>query len=151
MEIHIQIREFSSVAAYPGFILNKNDLLFLENKARLTFVYDKEKKRVPFVSLIPLIEVLTETNNGSPTKALMEYEKLTSEFASEFDILLKKPLEEIGKIAGEKLRQAVEIIRKRQVFVDPGYDGVFGAVKIFCNDNQPGEKKLEEEKQPTLF
>jgi len=132
-------------------ILDKKDLLFLENKAGLTFVYDKEKKRVPFVSLIPLIEILTETNNGSPTKALMEYEKLTTEFASEFDILLKKPLEEIGAAAGKKLRTAVEIIRKRQVFVDPGYDGVFGAVKIFGNDNQPGEKKSDEEKQPTLF
>jgi len=132
-------------------ILEKKDLLFLENKVGLTFVYDKEKKRIPFISLIPLIEVLTETNNGSPTKALMEYEKLTAEFASEFDILLKKPLEEIGAAAGEKLRSAVEIIRKRQVFVDPGYDGVFGTVKIFGNNNRLGEKKLEEEKQPTLF
>jgi len=28
---------------------------------------------------------------------------------------------------------------------------VFGKVKIFGGNNQPGEEKLPEEKQPTLF
>lgn len=132
-------------------IYDQSGLLFLENKVGLTFVYDKEKRRKPFVSLIPLLEVLTEINNGSPTKALAEYEKLTAGFATEFDLLLKKSLEEIERHGGARLKQAVEIIRKRKVFVDPGYDGIFGKVKIFGDNNKLGEKKLEEEKQPTLF
>ena len=132
-------------------IYDHSDLKFLENKSGLVFVYDKEQRRKPFVSIVQLIETLTEVNNGSPTRALADYERLTSEFAPEFDILLKQPLEQIESHAGQKLRQAIEIIRKRRVFVDPGYDGVFGKVKIFGGNNQPGEEKLPEEKQPTLF
>jgi len=132
-------------------ILKNEDLLFLKNKAGLTFVYDKEKKRKPFVSLIPLLEILTEINDGSPTKALREYDGLTASLSSEFDILMRKSCEEIEKAGGEKLRQAIEIVRDRKVFVDPGYDGVFGQVKIFKSDEKTTSKTGAKEKQQTLF
>ena len=129
--------------------LKQEDLLQIKNTSGLTFVYDKDKKRRPFVSLIPLLEVLTETNAGSHSKALREYEHLTSNFATEFDILLKKSPEEIEKISGPLLAKAVRIIRERKVYVDPGYDGVFGIVKIFSDEKAKTEEK--EEKQPSLF
>lgn len=134
-------------------ILDKDDLLFIKNKSDTTFVYDKEKKRRPFVSLIPLMEVLLETNNNSPTKAAVEYEKLVTTFAPEFDIVLRKSYDEIEKFGGQKLRSAIEIIRNRQVFVDPGFDGVFGKVKIFSENNDSGgtNKLKSEENQPSLF
>jgi len=129
-------------------LLTEKDLLFVKNQAGLTFVYDKEKLRRPFVSLVPLLEVLTEINDGSPTKAKNEYDRLTSTFSTEFDILMKKPYQEIEKAGGERLKQAIEIIRERKVFVDPGYDGVFGKVKIFKNADEQIKK---EESQQTLF
>lgn len=132
--------------------IKNSDLLFLKNKSDLTFVYDREKKRKPFVSLIPLLEVLTETNAGSSTKALRDFDHLTSTFGTEFDILMKKQYEEIENRAGKKLREAIEIIRNRKVFVDPGYDGVFGIVKIF-NSKQSHEKagETKNEGQQSLF
>ncbi|MBI4009154.1 hypothetical protein HY357_02890 [Candidatus Roizmanbacteria bacterium] len=130
--------------------LSSNDLEFVKNGVGLTFVYDKDKKRRPFVSLIPLLEVLTETTGGSHIKALREYERLTSTFATEFEILLKKTYEEIEKKAGKELRDGVEIVRERKVFVDPGYDGVFGIVKIFKDEK--GQKTEEKETtQQSLF
>jgi len=130
--------------------LGESDLILATNGSGVTFVSDKNKRRKPFVSLVPLLEILTETNNGSHIKALREYERLTSTFASEFDILLKKSPDEIEKNSGSALRRAVEIIRSRKVFVDPGYDGVFGIVKIFKDESvQTEEKKAES--QPTLF
>lgn len=132
--------------------LGQNDLLFLKNKSDLTFVYDKEKKRKPFVSLIPLLEILTEINGGSPVKGFRAYEDITSSFGTEFDILMKKSYEEIETHAGSELRKAVEMIRNRKVFVDPGYDGVFGVVKIFNGDKTHEENnKTTDEKQQTLF
>ena len=130
-------------------LLIDKDLLFVKNQACLTFVYDKEKKRRPFVSLVPLLEVLLEINSGSPTKAQKEYERLTANFATEFDILLRKPYQEIESFAGEKLRQAIETVRERKVFVDPGYDGVFGQVKIFQKTNE--DNKKEQTTQQALF
>lgn len=132
--------------------LNQGDLLFLKNKSDLTFVYDKEKKRKPFVSLIPLIEILTELYNGSSVKALRAYEDLTSSFGTEFDILMKKSYEEIETRAGRELKQAIEIVRNRKVFVDPGYDGVFGVVKIFnSGKTHEANKEAADETQQSLF
>jgi len=130
-------------------LLNNNDLLFVKNKVGLTFVYDKQKKRRPFVSLIPLLEILNEVNGGSPTKAQKTYEELINNFATEFDILLRKNYDEIQKAGGEKLARAIKIIRERKAYVDPGYDGVFGVVKIFKSENE--QKETTQEKQINLF
>jgi len=129
-------------------IFDNNDLLFLKNKLDVVFVYDKEKKRPPFVSLVPLLEILEEIYQ-SPTKAEREYRRLIETLGTEFDILLRKSYDEIESAAGEKIKQAIEIVRNRQVFVDPGYDGVFGQVKIFKEKNE--EKKPTVNQQPSLF
>jgi len=133
-------------------LLKQDDLLFLKNKSDLTFVYDKEKKRKPFVSLIPLIEILTELNNGSPVKGFRAYEDIVSTFGTEFDILMKKSYEEIETRSGDQLKKAIEIVRNRKVFVDPGYDGVFGVVKIFDGEKTHEENsKATNETQQSLF
>ncbi len=129
-------------------ILKEKNLLFLPNKYGVTFVYDKEKKRKPFVSLVPLLEILNEINGGSTTVSFREYERLTSTFGTEFEILLKKSYEQIEKAGGKKLKEAIKIVRERRVYVDPGYDGVFGKVKIFKNEAVKEEKT---ELQQTLF
>ena len=73
---------------------------------------------------------------------------MTNLLGTEFDILLQKDYDEIEKIGGEKLRQAIKIVRDRKVSVDPGYDGVFGKVKIFKEDE---ENKNEKTTQQKLF
>ncbi|GAB4218657.1 MAG: endonuclease Q family protein [Candidatus Microgenomates bacterium] len=127
--------------------LKTNDLIFIKNSAGLTFVYDKQKKFRPFVSIVPLMEVLLEIYN-SPKKAETEYLRLIKKLGSEFEILLKKSYDEIEKEAGEKFRQAIQIIRERKVYVSPGYDGVFGVVKIFKDKNVDKKPK---ETQASLF
>ena len=57
---------------------------------------------------------------------------------------------EIEKKSGSLLSRAIQIVRDRKVYVDPGYDGVFGIVKIFQDEKEKSEEK-KEEKQPTLF
>lgn len=119
-----------------------------KNSAGATFVYDRDKKRVPFVSLIPLLEILLETNNNSPTKSLAAYESLTTSLGTEFDILMKKDYEQIKRVGGERLEQAIRIVRERNAFVDPGFDGVFGKVKIFPETH--GEEGTTQKKESQL-
>jgi len=132
-------------------LLNGEDLSFAKNTVGVTFVSDKEKKRRPFVSMIPLLEILTEIT-GSPAKAGREYERLMST-ATEFDILLKKSGEEISTLGGPRLKEAIEIVRERKAYVDPGYDGVFGTVKIFDphHEAKPENEESEKKEQLGLF
>lgn len=128
--------------------LEKKDLIFIKNKNAVTFVGDVQKKRRPFISLVPLLEILVEINT-SQVKGFRQYLEITNKI-TEFDLLLKTPLEEIVKIGGEKLRLAIEIVRNRQVFVDPGYDGVFGKVKIFSSPSQTNENSSQAKPQNQL-
>lgn len=131
------------------FQYNQDEILFVKNKNDLTFVIDKEKKRTPFVSLVPLLEILTEINNGSIIKAHKDYEKLISILGNEFEILTKINYQEIEKKGGVMLKEAIKKVRSRSVFVDPGFDGVFGQVKIFNKDYNEIENQSSEQK--TLF
>lgn len=124
----------SRVTGLAGRHLHRKDLLMEKDAAGVTFVSDKEKKRKPFVSIIPLQEVLTELENGSIVRGERAYRKMTAALGSEFDILLKVPYHTIESYGGPRLRQAIQFVRGRRIHVDPGYDGVFGAVRLFKNE-----------------
>ncbi|KPJ71087.1 DNA helicase UvrD [Microgenomates bacterium DG_75] len=107
----------------------------------------RPKNRPSYKMLVPLMEILSEALGAGVSSQIVEteYNRLTERFNSEFDILLKVDPLEIAKSAGEKVAQGIKKVREGNIVVDPGYDGVFGTVKIW------GEKEEEEEKQMTLF
>ncbi len=107
------------------------------------------EKRPPFKMLVPLMEILAEVKNSSSSSQIVEneYNYLTNYFGSELAILLTIPIEEITQVGGEKLAEGIRKVREGEIFVDPGFDGVFGTVKIWGE-----EKEVEEEKkQMNLF
>ena len=93
----------------------------------------------PFYSLIPLPEILSEIMDcGVDTKKVKkEYERLISELGSEIDILMNLPLEEIGRVGGELLKEAIRRMREQRVIKKPGYDGEYGKIRLF----EEGEKE----------
>lgn len=95
--------------------------------------------RKPFVMLVPLQEIIAECI-GSPVvsvKVQTMYRRLTDELGGEFRVLLSSSHDDITKIAGERIAVGVEKVRKGDIVVDPGYDGVFGVVKLW----RDGEEK----------
>jgi len=103
---------------------------------------------IPFKSLVPLKEILSEVLETSldSEKVQKEYLKLIKTFENEFNILLNVKIQDIEKVSGEKLAIAIEKMRKGEVIKDPGYDGVYGKIKIF------GEKENQKTKiQGLLF
>lgn len=128
-----------------------NHLTYKKNSSGTTFVSDQKTLRPPFVSLIPLLEILMELHNQSPTRSKVAYEDLISTLGSEFDILLTIPYEALQAVGGSKLTSAIQIVRERKAIVDPGYDGVFGKVKIFPEVNQETTTPKVTATQQTLF
>lgn len=91
----------------------------------------KPAKTVEYI--VPLAEVIAELQNTKSTSGkgvVAEYEKLTAALGSEFDILRKLPLEEI-RAHSSQVALAVERIRTGQVYKQPGYDGVYGTIRVF--------------------
>jgi len=108
------------------------------------------EKRPPFKMLVPLIEILAEVRNSSVSSQNVEneYNLITTEFGSEFNFLLKTSLKEMAKIGEERLAEAMDKVRKGDIFIDPGYDGVFGVVKIWSFD---GAQDKPQKEQMALF
>jgi uncharacterized protein (TIGR00375 family) len=113
--------------------ISDQELSFRSNEVGLTFISDKGNTKKPYVSMIQLQEILIEVYK-SKAKALREYDRLVLGFATEFDILLRKSYQEIESFGGERLAQAIQIVRERKAYIEPGYDGVFGKIEIFPKD-----------------
>lgn len=104
---------------------------------------------IPFKSLVPLKEIIAEALNvQSKTKGVEEvYQKLIKDFSNELNVLLEEPLEKLNGSVFPKVVEGIKRVREGKLIINPGYDGEYGAVKIF----QEGEKNLEFEKQKKLF
>ena len=88
----------------------------------------------PFVSLIPLPEVIAETEGvgpGSKTVA-REYDRVLNKLGAELPILTDIPLEEIQSHSSSPLfPEAIARMRNGDVIREAGYDGEYGRIKLF--------------------
>jgi len=100
-------------------------------------------RKIPFKSIVPLAEILAEVfgvKSVSSKKVEEEYTRLTNELADEFSILLDVPIDSIRKFTfNENISLAIENVRAGKVEVTPGYDGIYGRVKVF---GKSGPKQL---------
>lgn len=100
-------------------------------------------KRTEYI--VPLGEVLAELRGvRSPaSKAIMaEYRNCIAQLGSEFDILRKVPLDAITAYS-PLVGLAIERIRTGNVHRDPGFDGVFGTIKVFRDPQERAETTLQ--------
>src|SRR3990172_188516 len=96
----------------------------------------------PYVMLVPLIEIISEALGvgiGSQQLATV-YDQLVNSFESEFKILLKTSNKDLKKVANPKVIEGIEKVRSGDIVIEPGYDGVFGKVKIWKEGESDKEK-----------
>jgi uncharacterized protein (TIGR00375 family) len=109
--------------------------------------------RVPFRHLIPLEEIIAEALGSQPGASAVreEYLALTSALGSEFAILMDVPFDEIARHARPRLVEGLRRVRDGRVQIRPGYDGVFGEIRIFGGETE--ERRVEEAQpaQTSLF
>ena len=89
--------------------------------------------RAPFVSLIPLQEILGEVlGRGPATKTVQSaYKTLITKVGSEIGILKDLPLAALDRHAPPLLQEANSRMRQGRVRAQAGYDGEFGVISLF--------------------
>jgi uncharacterized protein (TIGR00375 family) len=105
--------------------------------------------RVPFKNLIPLNELIAQAidKSGDCRSVWDIYFRFIKEFGNEQRILTEVPIEDLGRLAPERVGQAVDRMRRGQVKIIPGHDGCFGRISLFEEDG--GEQ--DSGGQMTLF
>lgn len=111
-------------------------------------VGSKPQNFVSYKSLVGLDDVIAEALGvfGRKTKAVLgEYQNLINKAKSEFNVLLDLTYDELLKITLPEIVEGVRRNREGKVFIEPGYDGTYGVVKLF------GEEERKKFKQTSLF
>jgi len=108
----------------------------------------KPENALSFKSLVPLKEIIADALGViSETKqAEAEYKNLIDKFNSEFNVLLEVSRSELELATLPEIAEGIIRVREGRVYIEPGYDGVFGKIRIFSE----GEQKTVS-KQKTLF
>jgi len=106
---------------------------------------EKRPNAVPYKSLVPLQEIIGEAlGQKKGTKAVnLEYDNLVKLGKNEFNVLINLTENELKKITTPKITEAIIKVRNGQLKVLPGYDGVFGTVKIFDLDESLEKKQAK--------
>jgi uncharacterized protein (TIGR00375 family) len=103
----------------------------------------RPQSAVPFRHVVPLKELIGDLFNKKPqSKAVvLEYEGML-ERATEFGILLDLSEQELLEFAKPEIVEGVLRMRKGNVNVRPGYDGVFGEIHVFSDEDRPKQQGL---------
>jgi len=97
--------------------------------------------------LVPLREIIADALGTSTIskKVTQEYLELTNRLESEFKILLDIEENILDQEIDSRIAEGIKRVRAGAVKIDPGYDGIYGKVHIFADED------LGSKQQQTLF
>ena len=105
----------------------------------------REPEGVPkFHYHVPLVEILSRSLGRKPTDPLVQnlYQRYVSAAGNEFKLMYSLPCGELEEIVSERVLESVKRIRSGNVEVTPGYDGVYGEVKLWEENGKPKQREL---------
>lgn len=99
---------------------------------------------IPCKHLVPLVEVISQVlGKGRDTVTVRSlYERMIDSIGPEFEILLEKEKGEIAQVAPPQMAEAIIKVRQGEVEITPGYDGVYGQVRIRAEEKSPSQMEL---------
>jgi len=112
----------------------------------------RPQNEIGYMHLLPLSEIIATVLNVSypSVQRVWEiYNKLIARFGDEYTVLIDASMEEMSKIVEPRIAEAVVRVREEKVKVIPGYDGVYGQLVIF-EEQETAPKKTEKIRQQSL-
>ncbi len=91
-----------------------------------------------YFSLIPLPEIISEARGvGVNSKAVQTvFMEMLAKLGNEMAILQHIPVAEIQKVSGSVIAEGIRRMREGQVEIAAGYDGEYGKIKLFSEDER---------------
>ena len=112
---------------------------------RVSELKDRETPiNVPmFYHHVPLYEIVAESMGRKPQEQIVKQVvfRLATEAGNEFKLMYGTPEWRLRELASERVADAIMRIRRNEVKVKPGYDGVYGEVRLW-EDNQQSQMGL---------
>ncbi|OGZ85287.1 MAG: DNA helicase UvrD [Candidatus Staskawiczbacteria bacterium RIFOXYD1_FULL_39_28] len=111
------------------------------------------KNAVPFRSLIPLNEIIAESIGTTVASKDVPkyYNNLINNLGNEFNILLDAGRKDIEKNSLPEIAEGVIRMREGKVLIEPGYDGAYGKIKIFSDEEKMQRNKKRAVSQKRLL
>lgn len=109
---------------------------------RIEILADREEgfippNRIPYVNLVPFEEIIAQAINKDPSSPYVqkEYIRLIENLGDELSILLYRNISDIAKVS-ERVAMGIKLMRDKKISIKPGYDGVYGKIEIFNNEER---------------
>ncbi|MGB9768458.1 MAG: endonuclease Q family protein [Dictyoglomus sp.] len=95
------------------------------------------QNKIPYVNLVPLEEIIAQAMDKDVSSPYVqrEYMRFIENLGDELSILLYRDISEIAKVS-EKVAIGIRLMREGKISIKPGYDGVYGKIEIFGNEDK---------------
>ena len=96
--------------------------------------------RPPFKSMVPLREILSESLGvGVRTKTVARvFARLIERFGTELSVLMEASIAEIEIASDERTAEGIDRVRRGDIRIELGYDGVYGTVRVWGDEARGG-------------
>lgn len=105
----------------------------------------KPENSYPYKKLIELDKIIAGAINiksRSSKKVQEEYENLIEKFGSELHILLHQNLKDLEGHTDFRIIEGIKRVRHQELIIKPGYDGTYGVINIFKEEEKDWQNKL---------
>jgi uncharacterized protein (TIGR00375 family) len=104
----------------------------------------RPSQAAPFKKLVELDKIIAEALNIKGRNSAVvqkQYQRLIAEFGSEMEILLNMDLSKISQETDFRIIEGLRRVREGKLIIKPGFDGQYGEINIFSEENRPGRQK----------
>jgi len=97
-----------------------------------------------YKNLIPLVEIISSALEMGVVSLTVqrEYNKLIAAFGSELNLLLNVTRDDILSQSPPKIGKGIIRVREGKVEVIPGYDGVYGEIKVYSEEDEESKRQM---------